>query len=506
MPGIRVINGPWPGGLNHSYADRSAYIADTELAEVINFNVDERGYLVGRLGTRYVTHADFATYGTYSITPVGSILDPDGNIYAILDLYGINTSRLYFSATGVSNTWAPMRNNVNAEIIRNGRFSKALRYNDRIWFVPGKSGGVGNANAVGFTTDRVSGAATAMTDVAAMPVGDDAFMLQDRMFIVDKSASTIYWSKATDPNVWASPDGGFFKVSPGDGESINAVVVVGTLVIIFKQTSTHLFTFTNDPAVNGFLRPASLTMGAYDAIVYQNQVYAVNSQGIFRFVNNGFINVSEKLRFSFYHPDSESVPKSIAFNIVGDFLIVGCWDVGTAYSMNLKTGAWTSHEYLVNLGPRSRGVIGRPASGGYTVIYVNDKIVSYTKIDEPDLKLDYDGLVVWSPNYWFLTKTFEFGDIDNWKRLYWWNVKGQFTLGSNDNPVISVGGVNNNLYASAGRKRKLGPSLRGQSFQLLFNKIRRNMAGIATIDHYIQAEAYEVALYINEKAVITQST
>lgn len=136
-----------------------------------------------------------------------------------------------------------------------------------------------------------------LNTIPLMPFGDISFMFKDRMWIVDKANNRLHYSKATDPTDWdTSDDAGFFDVNPGDGLSINDVVVSSNQMFIFKQNATWRFTFTADPGVDGTLAVLSHDRGAYSACVYNNIVYLVGPQGVQKLINGYFLDLSLQIR------------------------------------------------------------------------------------------------------------------------------------------------------------------------------------------------------------------
>lgn len=185
--------------------------------------------------------------------------------------------------------------------------------------------------------------APTLIPIVSMPFGDLSFMFKDRMWIINKTTNRIYYSKATDPTDWNTADGaGFFDVNPGDGLTINDVVVANNQMFIFKDTGTWRFTFTADPGVDGILGVISHDRGAYSATVYNNVVYLVGTQGVQKLINGFFIDISQQIKH--YH-------KQFSFNSIIDNLenrllvTLKSSDLQPAHMlvMNLLSGSWSTY-------------------------------------------------------------------------------------------------------------------------------------------------------------------
>jgi hypothetical protein len=207
-------------------------------------------------------------------------------------------------------------------------------------------GGAGTAQS------RTSLSAGGWTAQATIPKGDQAFVVRDRMFVIDWVNSTVYWSKATDPLTWAAPDGGNVLISPGDGEFITKAVFINNSIYIFKRNKTFLMTFNTDPSVDGQVVPLSTVRGAHDALVYNNEIYLVNDQSVYKLVNNYFTDIATLTNiYSAAGLDQLFDTKVRLFIEAGDKLVVGPINVVlpgqlfTHYCMNLHTGAWSLRRY-----------------------------------------------------------------------------------------------------------------------------------------------------------------
>lgn len=435
LRGKSVIDvGPWPGGINMRDENvASMTVNPKQLRWCLNFDVLDSGILQSRLGCRKII-STAPVYGGTAVTLIASILE-NTHLYAVIGKesgVGANTT-FYFTLTPES---TPGGWNLIATA-QTGTFTDAIQYNSVIYFVQDPVGG-------GTAQSRSSLGAGGWTAQPNIPKGDQAFVVKDRMFVVDWTLSKVYWSKATDPTTWAAPDGGFVLVSPGDGEEITKVVFINNSIYIFKRNKTFLFTFNTDPAIDGQLTPLSTVRGAHDAIVYNNEIYLVNDQSIFKLVNNFFSDLGILTNiYSSAGLDQLFDTKVRLYLEAGDKLVVGPLNIVipgqlfTHMCMNLKTGAWSLRRYTdANVQPQSdvrrkyltwrNSAANTGASTGN--IYVSAaNILAYTRFkawniaDIVQNTLDVNNAEhTISPEYSIVThEIIPEGSYGEWKRCFW---------------------------------------------------------------------------------------
>jgi hypothetical protein len=350
---VRLLNiGPWSHGMDN--LDDNVFVSDQTVMSCTNFLFNDFGIPVPRPGATKLYHgAD--VYGS------------SGAIFYMLGIYrDYTTTSKVFAAIQVINStgnhifFVPLNNALNAVTTRANyvtfanayQYSKILTYNLKTYLIPVSDGvSVGQK-----TTDRVT-----YTAVSAIPRGDSAFILRDRMFVVNKTTGRIYYSKATDPETWASPDGGFFDVSPNDGEPIRTVVVNNDLMYIFKLTRTWVFGFSSDPGVDGSLRMINQDEGAISSVEYNGVLYLLTRKGVFQFSNGQYTDIGR--------PIINSLDINTGYNGTGIFALgrylyvyLGS-DLSTIWAMNLTTKAWSKLSYdSATLGNPFTTIYGKPVN------------------------------------------------------------------------------------------------------------------------------------------------
>src|SRR4249919_2646705 len=112
---------------------------------------------------------------------------------------------------------------------------------------------------------------------------DQLFTIRERMWSIDYVASLCYWSKETDPTIWALPDGGNFPVNANDSNPIVKVIVLNNVLWIFKRTGVWLFSYGDDPA-DGTLQKIA-THNIVSATEHNGRMYVFDGQKVSQFLN-----------------------------------------------------------------------------------------------------------------------------------------------------------------------------------------------------------------------------
>lgn len=432
MAGSDIRIGPWPEGIN--LLDKPDQIRDSQLANAVNFDFDNTGVLVPRRPLRYLAQ-DAATMTKYLVGTV--MLDGDTQPKAVTASYdGTST---YFRAVG-----DPTAAIQNFGTSPGGRYNSIVQYQNKLWYIPATASTAGAHSPASLTNT--------ITSVAAMPYGDYGFILKDRLFVVRKTTSEIYFSKATDFTVWAAPDGGVIQINPGDNNPITKVVVVNNQVVIFKRDSTYVLSFSANPTGDGVVRQVSADQGALDAITYNNEVYCYNARSVFKFVNGFFQDIGLQLALPVNDTIDTTATSPAKINVVGKTLIFGSTPSGKSYAMNLDTGAWTTYDYTSTDLSISTGTVFSRSAVGTTVFFGDGTtklgyiITARANNRLTDQKSDgtYSSIL-----YKMRTKEFDFDDSEAWKRMYSWHFDVQFLNSPNNaspygTAYTYINGVQNN--------------------------------------------------------------
>lgn len=207
-------------------------------------------------------------------------------------------------------------------------WADSCKYNGRIYVI------TSYATQAISSGSRLSANPMVWTNEPNIPNGSKCFISKDRMFVVNVFTGRIFYSKATDPSTWTAPDGGFFDVGKSDGTSINAVLVVNDVMYIFKGSGVYLFTFTSDPAIDGYLRRIN-TYVFYDALATDDgSIYAINPLGLWQIRGNTFTLISK--------------PVNLKPNVNSRITQVGSQLYVDNYVYDYTTGIWTYHDSIAS--------------------------------------------------------------------------------------------------------------------------------------------------------------
>lgn len=440
MPGTLIPQGPWAAGLALDALVKSPYSAPPgSLRYVNNLDVTDQGTLQARPGLRRCgSTAMYAATTSFSL--LGSIdndaIAPSETV-AVVAAYQPTSANLYYTfAPHSTASWSLVPGGAIA-----GPFSSIVKYNGILYIIPTNS-------VVGAGQSRTGLSAGVYTSVPTIPGGKFSAVVRERVFVFNTSTNRMYWSKATDPTIWAAPDGGFTDINPGDGQTITSIAVVNSQIYIFKEKKTYLFTFNSDPATDGQVTLISGADGAFAATVFNNAIYAVHRKGVYRLQNGVPTPLSTAQNFE--QNLSLALNNTCSINVEGNYLVVGPVytpsGVTQTYShaaMNLNTGAWSLRSYQTATGAFPTTATEFLAPNGYAINWRDDSTsltlaaqagagniylsgtagsaLSYARTAFPTTgdALDYDiNSRQVSPQYDLITQPYTAGQYDAWKRMH----------------------------------------------------------------------------------------
>lgn len=440
-PAQRLSLGPWPGGLNLIRKDEENDLGDSQaVVKALNVDFTDEGFVTSRAGCQRVGVKN--THYTDSVREcrvLGSIFE-DGALQAVLGIVVSGTStKIYLTKDGYTlEYWGSV-----AEPL-----SSVEQYVDTIYLIRSDTGTPttgGFTIPVNFFTAGVPNAATS----ASIPSGDKTFLFKDRLFIVNKASSTIYFSAPTDPSVYdVNSGGGYFIINPANdvGTSINDVAITNETIYIFKRHTTYLFSYESNPNDDGVVRLINPALGAFSATSYENDVYVVNTGGIYRIVNGVFIQLDQPLNLRENADlvtviDPTSLTRPLFIHAAAGRLLVGqlsgtSYDYGWNYvSMNLNTGAWSSYIYQSDgSAPGAQGTTAQPSRTWGMEIYPSKDRTYFMRIPNSRGAKDYtlDGRASntqekrYMPEFAIQTFSYNGGYSSVWKKLHRMMIRGSW--------------------------------------------------------------------------------
>lgn len=307
--------GPFTGGLN-TVSDVTA-IADAELTVATNFELDIDGSLVSR--TPIVEKNGHINWTERIICICEAVFS--GNHYVI----GSNTNGVYYYLNGV---WTLITSTFQAYA--------AVQYAGKVYIIPIP----GSANPGG-KWDPVNG----FIAVAAIPQGQAAVILKERLFVVPgllgvTNSSRLTFSDPGNFDSWTASS--FVDIGPGDGTNLIDLIVFQDNLLLFKSQTTYVLSYDIRPS-DAVIRKISNTIGVagqFNVVNYENSIFIFSNGWVYEVVNYDFNRINTKVPFIL---DTTSPTPFASENIfltrIQDRLI--CRYYKKIYVYGLRTRTWT---------------------------------------------------------------------------------------------------------------------------------------------------------------------
>lgn len=308
--------GPFVGALNTA-SDPTA-IADAELVELNNFELDIDGSLISRTPLQ-----ELQGYQTWTerIVCIGTGIF-GANHYVI----GSNSNGVFHYLNGV---WTVITTTFQASV--------AVQYANTIYLVPKPGSGNGGK------WDPVGG----FTAVAAIPKGQAAVIHKERLYIcpgIDSTSNTSRLSFSDPGNfeVWGVSS--FIDIGQGDGTKLIDITVFQDNLLLFKNQSTYVLSYDVRPA-DAVVRKISLTIGVdkqFCVANYENQVYVFHGGWVYEIINYDFNRLNTKVPFERDETAPSPFSENIFLSILEDRLV--CRFYRSVYVYGLRTRTWSTWE------------------------------------------------------------------------------------------------------------------------------------------------------------------
>ena len=325
MGGQALRLGPFVGGLNTT-SDPTA-IADAELAQCANFELDIDGSLISRPPFKEVDgHASW----TERIVCIGEAIFSGVNY-----LIGSNANGVFYRISGDVQPWVLITSTIQSTC--------CTQYADFLYIVaiPGSANPGGKWSPGG-----------GFSGVAAIPKGMACTIHKERLFVVPgvlatSNASRLSFSNAGNFDTWGGSD--FIDVKQGDGSNLIDLTVFQDNLLLFKTKSSHVLAYDTRPT-DAVLREISKTIGVdrqFNMVNYENQVYIFHGGWVYEIVNYDFSRLNTKVPFL----TDDTAPSAFASELIflsmlGDRLI--CRFHRNIYVYGMRTRTWSEWESVQN--------------------------------------------------------------------------------------------------------------------------------------------------------------
>jgi len=357
MPGKTIQIGPFKGGLN-LHSDNSS-VDDSEVVTCENFELDFDGSLVSRPPFEN-TSATMPLQATGNIHLLGYYTAP-GNVSYLLGSDGVSKT-YYFDGS----SWTLITSTFAA--------SDMAQFNGKAWLLspvgtvnPGGSWSL----TVGFVPD------------ANMPRGDTIVAHKARLWVAQGKAATanntyVYFSNVLgDTPFWKTvPD--FIDVGSGDGQNVIKLVTYFGSILIFRDSSIYIYTFSSDPAT-GAIQLLVPGIGLTDKnclVTYQSYLYFMHNEKVYEFLNNRANQINQKVPFTSGSQTGIYQPYSVS--IFNQRVMVSFWD--QLYVFNLLTRTWTTWK-STKYGTIGRFVTVPPADGPeQAIVHISTSVTGTTRV------------------------------------------------------------------------------------------------------------------------------
>lgn len=401
MPGESLRIGPFTGGMN-TKSDVSS-IADAQLVDVVNFELDDDGSLVSRPP---IVGVNGSGSWTQRILLIGVGSFSTGNY-----LIGSNSQGVYYFFGGV---WTLIKANLVSH--------SCVQYKDKVWIVaiPGSAENGGTWEPVGgFTT------------VAAIPRGSSCVSHKERFWIFPGNLATVDASrlKFSDPGAFDTFNPvSNLDIEPGDGTKLVEGVTYNDNLILFKNDSTHVFSYDTKPA-DATLREINPIIGVTDkdcVVQFENSTFVYHEGTVYEIVNYEFTPINQLVPFEYDSTAPASRLESVSLSIFGERLLVKYFN--RMYIYKIRTKTWTrwasSSPNLHNFGK----LVAMPSNvvqDVNNVYYAGSTVSTNTSlyrledgfsstVNESHNGVDFD------IECEALTKNFDLAIPHQFKKLFWW--------------------------------------------------------------------------------------
>jgi hypothetical protein len=438
-----AVLGPFSGGLNTT-SDASA-IADNEVSECSNLNIDLDGSLVCRTPLVQVP-ISYNAAGSLTDGSGNPVEDSHGRILVIGQYFLGSTPWLIMcSPGGIMAGKVVERDGVEwldyVILSKTLESDCAIQLHNVVYIL---------ATPNSPSASLIWNGATLTTDTDG-PRGSAAVFFKGRLWVAPGAHSSTYPDRAqlrfTDPipltgavdPVWTASN--LIPVGQGDGQNLIDLQIVNDNLMLFKNNSTYVYMFDVSPN-EGILRKINNNIGTstqFCTLTHENEVYTYHEGKLYQISNLNFIETTIKLTFKQALSDDGRREK-VCLSLIKDIILVRYFD--SFYALNLTTKTWSewqsSNSVLQSTGRilklETNEVTNKEESYyGGSALRGNRALMKikaeHTSVDSEKALTSFGVTPEYSAVYEDVpiecrvtTKIYDFGTPHLFKRLMWWGV------------------------------------------------------------------------------------
>jgi len=438
--GVATKLGPFIGGL-HNSSGSGEFIQNDELYELTNMEVDTDGSLVNRPQINLFTTTGITNTDNWSF--IGTYLPSDGRKFIVAYLPTLHRVMCVDAATGqIGGGGAAYHDGIDTVC--------CIQYGNKLWVVAqnASTGGGGYFDAPTPTS-------ITWTAVATMQRGEAVAQYRERIWVAcgigaTSNTSRFSFSAAGDPSSWTSTD--FVDVAPGNGQKLVSLVRLGNDLILFKEHSTHRFTYTTDPR-KAELNEVDATVGVPAincVVVYNNNtIYSLHDNAVYELFQYTYNRISTSINMEQVSDLDLFSKDQYGLTIHRDRLFVRYFK--NLYVFSLRVKRWSSWVSTLKF---SKVVVIPSATVGLDTAYTTT--ASQSKPTEAyyfkDIRTTDDVGAVGSTIEVFqgklTTKTYDFDAPHTFKVIFWWGI-AVATSGKFSTSLIIPNARKNMTYSEA---------------------------------------------------------
>lgn len=398
----------------------------------MNFELDLDGALISRPPIQTTT--DMSATWTERIVLLGV-----GVFAASSYLIGSNANGIFVFNGGA---WSTITTTTQATAM--------VQYNDFIYFIAAPNGTHSLSKWNPSTAWTAINPANLHTMMGADFGGGQLVIFKERLFIIPGSAKTfnpsrLIFSDAGLPEIYTATTQ-FIDVHPGDGQKIIDAISHDDNLMLFKEDSTFVMSYTSKPADAEILN-INTTIGAtvrHCLVSFENSLFIYHEGAVYEIVNYDFQQINTKVPFIYDSTTPSTRAEEVFLSLFGDRLIVRYYN--RIYVYGLKTRTWSRWESedtnLHNFGP----LIGIPSNVTQAIndlYYAGSSVLSNDKVyllKDGFSSTDREAAAGVNKTIYssITTKNYDLANPYQFKKLYWWgvDVESNTSVTGTVNPIV----------------------------------------------------------------------